>query len=197
MKFADLNKTNKMILSIDDIADIFSISTASAKVSANRYVNKNYLIRLKNNFYITADNFEKLKEQDLFYIANLLQVPSYVSLTTALSFYNVSTQQLRGTIESIAQKRTRTFNVREYEFKYYLCKKNFYTGFKLSDNFFIATPEKALADTIYLASLKRYSCDFDAIDFDKINKPEVNKFIKITNKRTIDYWAKLCNRFNL
>ena len=67
------------------------------------------------------------------------------------------TQQLRGVIESVALERTKSFSVSEIEFKFILVKKSFYTGFILEDNFFIAIPEKALADAVYLSSMGRYN----------------------------------------
>ncbi|GBD89212.1 hypothetical protein BMS3Abin03_03162 [bacterium BMS3Abin03] len=66
MNINKLNKNKKLILSIEDIAELLSISKESAKVTANRYVKQNLLLRLKRNFYITPNKFENLKEDDLF-----------------------------------------------------------------------------------------------------------------------------------
>jgi predicted transcriptional regulator of viral defense system len=197
MKKLELDKINKLFLSIKDIANILSISKESAKVTASRYADKGYLLRLKRDFYITENKFENLNEQELFRLANILQTPSYVSLTTALSYYNISTQQQRNYIESIALKRTKQFQVKKTDFHFILVKKEFYYGFVLTDNFFIATPEKALADAVYLTSLKRYNCDFDAVDFKKIDKKKIGNFILKTNLRTQKLWASLCKIYKI
>lgn len=197
MRTFELNNSEKIILSIEDISKLFSISRESAKVTANRYVKNNQLIRLKRNFYITPNKFEKLNEEDYFRVANLLQVPSYISLTTALSYYNISTQQIRSIIESIALKRTKNVMVGNVEFKFLLIKKDLYADFVLEKHFFIATPEKALVDAVYLSSLGRYNCDFDAIEFKKINKQKVNQIIKRTNNKTILFWNNLCKRYKI
>lgn len=120
-----LNKNKKLILSIEDIAEILSISKESAKVTANRYVKQKFLLRIKKNLYITPVKFDTLKENEFFQLANYTQVPSYISLASALSYYNIYTQQLRGVIESVALKRSRTFNVDEIEFRFILVKKKF------------------------------------------------------------------------
>jgi len=197
MRTLELNNSGKLILSVEDIATLLSISRESAKVTANRYVQSKQLIRLKRNFYITPGKFEKLKEEDYFSLANMLQVPSYLALTTALSYYNISTQQTQGVIESVALKRTANIKVENVEFKYLLIKKDLYTDFILEKQFFIATPEKALADAVYLTSLGKYNCDFEAIDFSKLNKQKVNQIIKLTNNKTKSFWNDLCKRYKI
>jgi len=195
MKVLELNKTNKLTFSVDDLASILSITKESAKVSANRYVKNNYLIRLKNNLYIPLDKFNGLTETELFKIANLIQVPSYISFTTALCYYNITSQQLQGIIESAAIKRTKKITAKNIRFDFILLKKNFYNNFIFIKEFFIATPEKALADVIYLSSMDRYQCDFEAIDFKKIDKETVTKLL--TNTKSKNYWNNLCKRYKI
>lgn len=197
MNINKLNRNEKLILSVDDIAEILSISKESARVTANRYAKRNLLLRLKRDFYITPNKFENLKEEGLFQLANYLQVPSYVSLASALSYYNIYTQQLRGIIESIALKRTRTFVVDGIEFRFILVKKDFYTGFVTENSFFIAAPEKALADAVYLSSIGKYNLDFDAVDFSKIGKQKVSKYLKLTNKKAKTFWENICKRYGI
>jgi predicted transcriptional regulator of viral defense system len=197
MRTSELNNSNKTILNIEDISKILSISKESAKVAANRYVKNNQLIRLKRNYYITPPKFEQLGEEELFKLANIIQVPSYISLTSALSYYNISTQQMQNVIESVALKRTNNYKVENIELRYFIIKKELYSYFIIEKDFFIATPEKSLADSVYLTSLSRYSCDFEAIDFRKINKQKVNQIIKRTNKKTISFWENLCKRYKI
>ena len=197
MRTSELNNSNKTILNIEDISKILSISKESAKVTANRYVKNNQLIRLKRNYYITPPKFEQLGEEELFKLANVIQVPSYISLTSALSYYNISTQQMQNVIESIVLKRTNYFKVENIELRFFIIKKVLYSDFIMKKDFFIATPEKSLADAVYLTSLSRYSCDFEAIDFSKINKQKVNQIIKQTNKRTQSFWDELCKRYKI
>lgn len=197
MRTTVLNNSNKIIFSIEDISKILSISKESAKVTANRYVQNDQLIRLKRNYYITPAKFEKLNEEDLFKLANMLQVPSYISFMSALSYYNISTQQVQSVIESAALKRTKNINVENIEFRFILIKEELYSDFIMKKDFFIATPEKSLADAVYLTSLSRYSCDFEAIDFSKINKQKVNLIIEQTNKKTISFWKDLCRRYKI
>ena len=43
------------------------------------------------------------------------------------------------------------------------------------ENFFIAEPEKALLDALYLMSLKRYTLDLASIDFSKFDNQKIEQ----------------------
>lgn len=197
MKSRLLEKSDKLLLSIKDISRLLSVGEESAKVSAVRYVKADILSRLKKDTYILTSKLKALTEEELFSIANLVQVPSYISLTSALSYFNISTQIMRGVVESIAVKRTKRVEVNNYEFVFSLVKKNFYTGFERKEGIFIASPEKALADAVYLSSIGKYNADYYAIDFKKTNLSQVDRFIDLTNLKTQRYWEELCKTFNL
>jgi predicted transcriptional regulator of viral defense system len=197
MKATELNKSSKFLLGIDDIARLLSIGRESAKVTASRYFKKGILIRIKPDVYIEGIKFDNLKEEDLFRIANIIQTPSYVSLTTALSYYNITTQQTRNFIESISFKRTKEITLKNISFTFSIIKEEFYYGFELKNNFFIASPEKAFADAVYLSSLKRYNCDFSAVNFKKLDKNNIIKYFKNTNDKTITFWNSLCRTYKI
>jgi predicted transcriptional regulator of viral defense system len=192
-----LNNSQKTVLSTSDVASLLEIGKESAKVTATRYSQKGLLIRLKRDYYVPTNKFEKFTEKDFFRAANILQVPSYISLTSALSYYNITTQQQQNLFESVANKRTKNVFIKNAEFKFYLVKKEFYSGFILKDDFFVALPEKAFADIVYLSSLSKYSCDFAAINFKKLDKKIVNSYIQQTNKRTKLFWEKLCKTYKI
>ncbi len=184
MKYYKLAEAEKTLLGIDDIANLLVISRESAKVTASRYAAAGFLVRLKRDLYVSAEKLMRLKEEEL-------------SLTTALSYYNVSAQQQQNFIESIQLKRTKTVKAKNIEFAYTKIKKEMYTGFELLNNFFIALPEKAIADAVYLTAIGKYNCDFDAVDFKKIKKSIVEEFINLTNRRTKTFWSQLCKTYRV
>ena len=51
-------------------------------------------------------------------LANLAQTPSYISLATALDYYELTTQIQRTFFESVALKRTKRINVDGHIFRY-------------------------------------------------------------------------------
>ncbi len=197
MNALKLNQIQKLYFSTADIARFLNITLESARVTASRYVKKNVLVRLKRDLYLSSSQITTLKESEWFRIANIIQTPSYVSLTTALSYHGLSTQQQQNYVESVASKRTKSVSINQHTFSYSLVKENLYDGFELREDFFIAIPEKALVDAVYLTSLGRYTCDFYAIDFRRIDKTQVLKFIKRTNRITELFWEKLCESFKI
>lgn len=197
MNYIKLQNIDKQIFTADDLSRILSIERKSAQVMASRYVDSGFFIRLKRNLYSLSQNFENPDEETLFRIANLLQTPSYISLTTALSYYNISTQQTPEYIESVGLKRTTSFKLKNYDFNYTLVKKEFYFGFERTNNFFIASPEKAFSDSVYLTAIGKYNADFEAIDFDRINKKVIETTLNKTNKAAQNLWQKLIKTYKL
>ncbi|MBZ0198357.1 MAG: hypothetical protein K8H86_00700, partial [Ignavibacteriaceae bacterium] len=157
----------------------------------------NILIRLKRDLYILPHKFQKLSEEEFFLIANLLQTPSYITFTSALSYYNLTTQQTQNFVESAALKRTKEVKVKQMEFNFSLLKNKFYFGFERKENFFIATPAKALADSIYLTAMGKYSIDFDAVDFEKFDKSEIEDILRKSNRASNNLWQKLIKTYAL
>ena len=107
MKIQELNRIRKLYFGHEEISRVLGISLQSSRVSANRYVKHGLLIRIKRNMYVLAEKWRTLEREEKFILANLLQVPSYISLMTALDYYEISTQMQRDFIESVALKRTK------------------------------------------------------------------------------------------
>lgn len=178
MKYIKLRNIEKSYFGYEEIAKTLGISLVSARVSANRYVKQGLLLRVKRNLYVLKEKWEAMGRENKFILANLAQVPSYISLMTALDYYEITTQMQRSFIESVAIKRTKEISVEEAIFNYNKINENLYFGFLKKRGFFIASPEKAFLDAMYLASLKRYNIDVSSIDFTKLDKAILRKMIK-------------------
>ena len=118
MKIIKLKNINKLFFSYEDIASIFKISEASAMVTASRYVEAGLILRQKRNLYILKEKWDMLDHNNLFCLANILQVPSDISLMTALSYYEITTQIQQNYIESIATKRIKEFIIENTVFTF-------------------------------------------------------------------------------
>ena len=185
MKILELNKINKSYFGYEEISRILGISLQSSRVSANRYVKQGVLVRIKRNLYVLNEKWKILEKEGKFILANLVQIPSYISLMTALDYYEITSQMQREFIESIAIKRSKEVEVKNTVFNYTKISSVLYTGFKREKDFFIATPEKAFLDALYLMSLGRYNFDIASIDFNKLNKDEIRKLIRIFPLKTL------------
>ncbi len=178
MNYIKLKKIKQLYFSYQDIAKILSITEDSARVLCTRYVKQKYIIRLKRNFYILKEKWDNLTIDQSFELANLLQVPSYISLMTALSFYEYTTQIQQKYIESVSLYRTFEKEVEEVMFHYCKIKNDYYFGFSKRNNIFIASPEKAIIDSLYLQYLGKYNIDLSSIDLEKIEKENCKNILE-------------------
>jgi len=186
MKLIEIQKIDKLYFGHEEIARVLGISEASSRVTASRYAQKGLLLRIKKNMYVLRERWIAAEKEQKFMLANLAQTPSYISLGTALDFYELTTQMQRNFLESVALKRTKRINVNGNIFRYSKITSRLYGGFKKEKGFFIATPEKALLDAIYLMSYGRYALDLSAIDPKKIDKNELMRLSKEFPVRTRD-----------
>lgn len=184
MNYAKLKQIKKTYFSHQDISKSLGITSESAKVTCARLIKRGILIRIKRDLYILRDVWDALSREDKFIIANIIQVPSYISLMTAMDYYQITTQMQHDFIESVGIYRTKEMEVEKNIFNYSKINKDLYFGFVKEKGFFIATPEKALLDAFYFMSLKRYSFDSTSIDFDKINKNKMQKLVRRFPERT-------------
>jgi predicted transcriptional regulator of viral defense system len=178
MRYAKLSSIERLYFGYEEIARVLGIGLKSAAVSANRYTRQGMLIRLRRNLYILASRWKGIGREEQFELAGLIQAPSYVSLTTALAYYDITTQVQQEFVESIALKRTKKADVKGTIFNYSKIDKQLYFGFRRERSFFIASPEKALLDAVYLMSLKRYNLDISAIDTGKMNMAQLRSMAK-------------------
>ena len=111
MKLSELKNIKKLYFGYEELARAFGISVASARVTASRYVSKGLLVRIKRNVYVLREVWKTATKEDRFVMANLGQVPSYLSLMTALDYYGITTQMQRDFFESVAIQRTKTLQV--------------------------------------------------------------------------------------
>jgi len=170
MKYNDLKKIKNLYFTYQDVAKVLSIAEDSARVLSTRYVKQKYLIRLKRNFYILKERWDSITPNQRLELANILQVPSYISLMTALSFYEYTTQVQQKFIESISLYRTFIKDIDGIVFNYSKIKNDYYFGFSKKNNIFIASPEKAFIDSLYLNYLGKYNLDLSSLNLEKIDK---------------------------
>lgn len=175
MKLLELKKIKKNCFGYEDIARVLGISDASAKVTASRYTKQGILLRLKKNMYVLREAWDAAGREDKFLLANMGQVPSYISLMTALDYYEITTQLQRDYFESVAVKRSKEIDLGGSVFRYVKIATELYQEFRKEKGFFIATPEKALLDAFYLMSYGRYSLDISSLDTAKLDRSEIER----------------------
>lgn len=122
------------------------------RLQLDRWIKAGKIHQLRRGIYMLAAPYQKKKPHP-FLIANWLQKPSYVSMQSALSFYGMIPDIVNETVSvtSVRNERLHT-HLGDFEFRH--VSKNFFVGYRLLDlagqQAFVATPEKAILDLIYL-----------------------------------------------
>lgn len=176
----------------ENVSVLLNIKPSSALVLCARYTEKGLFVRLKKNLYVLRERWEQNSYQDFYKISNILQVPSYISLMTALSFYEVTTQVQRGLFESVCLKRTIRYEINGITFNFCKVKRELYSDFVRTNDFFIATKEKAFLDAVYLYSYGKYAFDIDSIDIKKLDLKRLKRLLRQFPEKTVKAVKKIC-----
>lgn len=181
-----------LFFTTEDVAGYFGLTQASAYVLCHRQVKNGAFIRLKKDFYVLGERWPYLDRQDFLVIANYLQVPSYISGSTALVYHQLTTQVSRGWYESVALKRSIQYAANDVTFSYFKLKKDYYFGFIKTGPFFMAVKEKALLDICHLGIHGHYAFDWSALDFERIDKGHLKTLMAPFPYRTRKMVSELC-----
>ena len=121
----------------------------------HQWCRKDWIRRLKHGLYEVA--YPEPAAFPDFYVANRLYEPSYVSLETALSHYQIL-PETAAQVTSVTPKATRRFKNEHGLFLYFTVQPSAFNGYGLlrvqGREVRIAEPEKAVLDRLY-AGLRR------------------------------------------
>ncbi|MEK7721703.1 MAG: hypothetical protein AAB359_04875 [Elusimicrobiota bacterium] len=118
----------------------------------NNWRRKGLIIQLRRGLYIIGKSDRKVEPSVLF-LSGQLYAPSYVSLEYALGLHGLIPEMVTG-ITSVTTRNPASFKTDLGSFTYQHIKRGAFRGFKAAKDqagltYFIAEPEKAIADFIY------------------------------------------------
>ena len=158
---------------------------------------KSYIQKIRREYYCFQER--KKDEQFLFFAANKIYSPSYVSMESALAYYNLIPEGVF-LITSISTRNTASYNTPVGDFSYNHVKTVLFFGYRLLLNdsvaIKIAEPEKVILDYLYLKKLNSED-DIDALRFNEIQIKEIvdfhklDKYQRIFNSKVLDKRIKL------
>jgi len=172
--------------------DIFKAVPNFSYRQLDRWVKKDYIIKIKKGFYIFADKI--IHYLFLYQIANIIYSPSYISLEKALKIYGFIPEEVFQ-ITSVTTKKANNFETALGNFKYQHIKPGLYWGYKLmkKDGFkiLIAEPEKAILDYLYLHpefNTQNYFIELRInidVFYEQINFEKLQKYLKAFNNKAL------------
>ncbi len=175
------------------IAGSQNISNTTLNTIVQRAIKSRNLIKLKRGTYVLFDFYNKNKSNlyYLFYIANTLISPSYISNETALQYHGLFSEAVLNYYTSVTTKTTRLFTNNIGIFEYKSIAESLFNGyeiqaFEMNSNRYhcaIATPHKALFDFLYFKLTPRklkpenifevlddYRIDYDILPTNELDK---------------------------
>ena len=185
MQFIDFQKQflRYPIFSLQDVRKVLSDFSYR---QLDRWEKKGYLKKLKRGFYCFS--IQKVDQDLLFYIANRIYTPSYVSLEMALKYYSFIPEEIFQ-ITSVGTKKTTHCETSVGNFSYRQMKPSLYWGYALVDygqqKIFMAEPEKAILDYLYIHPTLKTPADFEGM---RIN---VDEFRTSINLDTFQQYLKM------
>lgn len=160
----------KAYFSVADLEKILALKRDSLYVTLNRLVKSGVLIRLRKNsysFFTQTLDYEK--------IANELYFPSYVSFELALSHYSILSQ-IPYTKTLATTRPTKKMEVSGVMIEYSHLPQNLFFGYILKNGKYIAEPEKALLDQLYMVSRGKRTLHIEELDLKSINKEKLMEY---------------------
>ena len=149
------------------------------RVQFSRWVRSGKLIRLRRGFYVLPEKYRKIQ---LFepYMANQLKNPSYLSLEKALEFHGVIMEAVH-VHTSVTTKRPNSYKTAFGEFDYRHLKTPLFWGYLPvtlnKQTAYIATPEKALLDLVYLNRIKPNCGYIEGLRLQNLEKFSLKKLL--------------------
>jgi len=163
---------HRKIIPVNDIIKLFPEFDTSLLVDWQK---KGYIQKIINRYYAWANT--PFSEEQLFFTANKIYPSSYISLKSALRWYNFIPEGVYQYF-SVSTRKTKVFDTPVGIFSYKHIKPEIFFGYRpvkqmgnqsingsISQigSFLIAEPEKAILDTLYLYPYIQDELDIDGL----------------------------------
>lgn len=173
LKFKEsLELVGKTFFSLSDLKKFYKGRKESLKVLLSHWKRKKIIQNLCRNYYA----FDLVKI-DYLKLAHEIENDSYVSFEYALFYCNLI-DQVPSVVTLATKERGRTISAANWTFEYVHLKEKFFFGYEFSNKMYIASPEKALADLLYLISRGKRMVELDTLEKEKINKKKLEKILQ-------------------
>jgi hypothetical protein len=157
------------------------VDPANIQRQLSRWTRAERIYQLRRGLYALAPPFQKVKPHP-FLVANRMMQPSCVSLQSALAYYGLIPEYVPVTT-SVTTMRTERWDTPLGSYAFRHVKRGLFRDYSLVEvtpqqRAFIASPEKALLDLIYLepgADSLDYLWELRLHSFDQLNLDELQR----------------------
>ena len=171
LDFFKKNKKHK-IFHFNHLKLITGMNGHALRVALKRLNDKKLIRRICRGYYLNPFSTATPEE-----VSACIYEPSYISLESALSRYGVLSQMPQ-VLTCVTTKLPRAINTSMGTIEYRQVKKGYFFGFLKEDGFFLAEPEKALLDLLYLDKSKKAGRKYSEFNLKGLNFKKLNNYAK-------------------
>jgi len=161
---------DKPYFSPADLEKLLGQKRPALYVTLNRLVRYGVLVRLRQGVYQVA-----LRAADLPRIANQLVYPSYLSFESALSRYGILSQ-VPYVLTFATVHRSRDLTLGDTVVEFHQLKRDLFFGYMLAGGLYVAEPEKALLDQLYMVTRGLSSLTLDELDLSSLDSERLRAY---------------------
>lgn len=136
------------------LLEVGGVDRANIQKQLSRWTAAKKIKQLRRGLYILAEPYRQIDPHP-FLIANNLISPSYVSMQSALAYYDLIPESVPQVVSITSKFRSKVIETFSGSYRFHHLKHPYFSGFHLvqmtqDQSAYIARPEKALLDLIYL-----------------------------------------------
>ena len=179
--------------------DIHKVDPGFNPVNLNNWQKNGYIIKLGKGLYTFADH--NVDKKLLYFAANKIIDPSYISCESALSFYGIL--RIEDPIVSVNPIKSYTYKSQYGGYKFHKTKPELMNNYDLiqyNQHYFkIATVEKAIVDFFFFNPKYQTRNQIEKIPFDKErlnNTADEQEILRIATEYKNELLARRIRNFN-
>jgi len=167
-----LQKINKPFYTIADLEKITSLPRNSLYVASKRWLAGGIIERLAQGIYLPMGSTISIEN-----VAAQLYIPNYLSFESALSKHGVL-NLIPYTVTFATTRKTKKYKIQKQEVEFRQIAPKLFFGFEMKNGIYIASPEKAFLDEVYLMARGKARLDLDELDVKKLLTKTLKDFSK-------------------
>lgn len=165
-----IERLGKDVFDISDVKKLFP-DEKHINTAIKRLVDSGAIIKVARGVYLLQGH-----SFDVEKFATKLYYPSYISFESALSKYGIINQGLYN-LTLATTRHSKKIILKDIECDYSKLKPELFFGFNLIGGTYIAEPEKAVLDLLYLVSLGKRTKSSQEWYTEEIDRNKINTYL--------------------
>ncbi|MEK7543852.1 MAG: hypothetical protein AAB557_03225 [Patescibacteria group bacterium] len=168
-----IEKIEQLAKDVFDIADVKKLFPNEVHINTaiKRLVDSGSIVKVARGVYMLRGH-----SFDVEKLATKLYYPSYISFESALSKYGIINQGLYN-LTLATTRHSKKITLMDVECDYSQLKRELFFGFNLAGGTYVAEPEKAVLDMLYLISLGKRTDGSHEWNTEELDKSKLKKYI--------------------